>query len=216
MKKKFVSIIIATMVSASVMAGCGSVSGNPTEDVMAETQLLEAVRKAAENNSSGAIEEALEAETGEALDIDSLENDMDEVVSEEPERPAMRNAVRIGLNSRMMTTTMRLPTISEKPILPMSESTSMMTTVPNNVATMNSGIIISTPVKKVCKMILRESLLKLWLLSKRDATVRKNKAISCPILLFRMKIPSVWNKRPMGVIFCQFLSCFSCITMNCF
>ena len=85
MKKKFVSIIIATMVSASVMAGCGSVSGNPTEDVMAETQLLEAVRKAAENNSSGAIEEALEAETGEALDIDSLENDMDEVVSEEPD-----------------------------------------------------------------------------------------------------------------------------------
>ena len=92
-----------------------------------------------------------------------------------------------------------------------------MTTVPNNVATAKSGGKISTPVKNVCKMMLRESLLKLWLLSKRDATVRRNRAMSCPILVFKMNIPSVWNKRPTGVIFCQFLSrVFSIIAMYCF
>ena len=75
---------------------------------------------------------------------------------------------------------------------------------------------ISTPVKYVCIMMLRVSLLKLWLLSKSDATVRKNKAMSCPILLFKMNIPSEWNNRPMGVIFCQFLSCvFSIVAMYC-
>ena len=83
----------------------------------------------------------------------------------------------------------------------------MIVTVPNSVATVNSGMNISIPVKNICRMMFLESVLKLWLLAKMEAMERKNKVMSCPILRFKMNKPMEWNTRPIGVIFCQFLSC---------
>ena len=52
MKKKLVSILMATMVCASAMTGCGSAAGRAPEDVETEAQIPAEILEAAEDYST--------------------------------------------------------------------------------------------------------------------------------------------------------------------
>ena len=135
------------------------------------------------------------------------------VVSEDPLRPAMRNAVRIGPSSRIITTTIKLPTTSLKPTFPIIVMISTMTIAPKRVATTNSTGKISTPVKNVCKMTFLESVLKLRLSEKIEATARRKSPTCCPKERFIKKRPSLWKALPQVVSFSCSLVCSSSIVI---
>ena len=67
--------------------------------------------------------------------------------------------------------------------------TSTMTTAPKRVATIKRIGKISTPVKKVCNMMLRESVLKLRVFENMEAMARKNRHTCWPRVRVMKNIP---------------------------
>ena len=96
--------------------------------------------------------------------------------------------------------------------------TSTITMEPNKVATTKRIGKISTPVKKVCKITLRESVLKLRLSENMEAMARQNKATCWPTGRCNKNMPSLWKSHPTAVSLSSDLaiSCAICLVYQFF
>ena len=77
MKKRFVSIVLATMVGASAMAGCGNVSSAPTEDGKGETQLY------VENETDEAVIEEPDKTFKDIAEQEQLDSDIVQKIADQ-------------------------------------------------------------------------------------------------------------------------------------
>ena len=87
MKKKLVSILVATMVCASVMTGCGSVSDHMPEDVKTEARLTDEFREALEDyGTDDAVKEVPETDKDEVFNPETVGILKDKNVTEESDQ----------------------------------------------------------------------------------------------------------------------------------
>ena len=77
MKKRFVSIVLETMVGASAMAGCGNVSSAPTEDGKGETQLY------VENETDEAVIEEPDKTFKDIAEQEQLDSDIVQKIADQ-------------------------------------------------------------------------------------------------------------------------------------
>ena len=77
MKKRFVSIVLATMVGASAMAGCGNVSSAPTEEGKGETQLY------VENETDEAVIEEPDKTFKDIAEQEQLDSDIVQKIADQ-------------------------------------------------------------------------------------------------------------------------------------
>ena len=85
MKKKLVSMVLATMMCAAAMTGCGNVSQDPVEDIKIESQLFDAIQEAVDANNIDDVEDAVETDTAESIETEAIESTENEVVTEDAE-----------------------------------------------------------------------------------------------------------------------------------